>query len=107
METNKKRGSVNTVLSEYSIPCIEDVVHWFWDDTSLLYEFSLKIMELMRIYAVYYKGKEINEAWFSLESMIKFTSETIQLYERMRNIVENEEPWNWVNVSEGWVIKDC
>ena len=102
METKEKtsvRKERETIFSKCSLFELEWLINWFFDEFESMYMTKC----LMHMLESYIETCSKNEAMNITESdpdfrpvkMVSVVSQFIQLYERLREIVNREEVWDW------------
>ena len=94
-------NTVQTVLTERSTSNLACLLHSFWDDTNHD-GFSSILMDMLAVY-VKHCSTDVHPTR-QPDSIVKFVSETIQLNERLVEIMNEEKPWQWIDTINGWEL---
>jgi hypothetical protein len=90
---------VKTVLSQQSVNAIENITYDFWNN----FDGDCFTKKIMLMLSVYIKRCPDNvHALDKPDCMAEFVSEYIQLIAQLRDIMNDERPWNWVDTVNGW-----
>jgi hypothetical protein len=93
--TATRRNTVETVLSDCSINNLSFILRWIWDNTSIE-DVTDTLMEILAVY-VKHNGADPSHG-------VRCVSELLQLKDQLIAVMNEEKPWDWVEVSDGWAL---
>jgi hypothetical protein len=96
-----KKNTVRTVISQENITYLESILYDYWKEID--HECFTDI--IMTIFGVYIKycPKDVSE-YRKPDSLAKFVSKLIQLNEKLREVMNEERLWEWIDTPKGWSL---